>query len=603
MPQEEEQEVVVVGKRLKLGEPDKDWGGLGPAPWVTTLNSSGASGGPLVETTQMLDETGPKRFEFEDFGFVVEIPAEDWARMTPAQKQTITYILTHYQNSPTLTAALQHMSNEGVSIIEIRMDTVAHLFDGTTRPFGLSHSSGQPVAAAISYNYTNTEQTEIVDGSKVVISFNSNFATNMDTFSRYFIHELLHPYIPDLNGDDEMRPGGVVQSTERVIDEMMPDGPGGESIMNVPNLTGLGGTASLGTASGDQLGGSVNDDFLAGMEGNDVLNGISGNDTLSGGYGLDTLSAGAGTSLLLGGFDADTYIAGGYGTFFTVDDTGGVDRLRLPGSSGNVTVQRYQDDLILSSVTGAYSITVANHYLSASRVEVFEFDNGSFAASHIEALVPQQPTTCYDERGVLVPCDEFLAPVILDLKGDGVAFSKALRSKAWFDVDQDGVMDRVSWIKGKDDAILVFDRNGNGKVDGASEISFLDDLAGARSDMEGLLGLDSNRDGFLTAADDSFNDFMLWRDRNGNGVSEKKELISLEQAGVTSIGLEILDRRELDGGREASQVLGRSTVTFADGSEIDAYDVALDTRISRSPVCGCSGSNDAPFIVDIFSLL
>ncbi len=192
---------------------------------------------------------------------------------------------------------------------------------------------------------------------------------------------------------------------------------------------------------------------------------------------------------------------------------------------------------------------------------------------------------------------------MFDLKGNGVSFSNVSRSQVRFDVNQDGLLDRVGWIKGKDDAVLALDRNGNGKVDGPSEISFLADLLGARSDMEGLLGLDSDRDGFLTAGDATFGDFMLWQDRNGNGLSERGELISLSDAGITSIGLEILDRAALDGGREASQILGRSTVIFADGREIDAYDVALDTRIAKTPGCGCGGSSEAPFMVDIFSLL
>ena len=392
--------------------------------------------------------------------------------------------------------------------------------------------------------------------------------------------------------------------TEQVLGEMMPRGPNGgmPSIMNVPNLTGYGGIASLGSNAGDQLAGSANDDFLAGMEGNDVLNGFAGNDTLSGGYGLDTLTAGAGSSLLLGGFDADTYIAAGYGTFFTLEDTGGVDRLRLPGSSASVTVQRLGDALILSSMSEGYSIVVADHYLGTSRVEIFEFADGSFAASYIEGLAQSEPTHCYDERGVLVPCDEFLTPIVFDLKGNGVSFSDISKSKVRFDVNHDGALDRVGWIKGNDDLILALDRNGNGKVDGPSEISFLGDLAGAKSDMEGLLGLDSNRDGFLTAEDGSFDGFMLWNDRNGNGISEKNELVTLHEAGVTSIGLEIFDRAGLDAGKTESQVLGRSTVTFANGAEITAYDVALDTRISQVHSCGCSGASEAP-AMDVFSLL
>lgn len=578
MADEPEQNVVVIGKRLGYqASTGGAWGTLGPECWVSTLNwQTGVGGEPVVQTTEIVKEAGPQVFKFEDFSFVVEIPAADWERMTPAQKQAITYILKHYHESPTLVAALRHLSDEGVSVIEIRRDAEAHLLNGTTRPFGLDEN-GQVPAAVIDYHPISPDGRQIADGSKAIITFNLNFPMNADGASRYLIHELLHPFIPDVNGNDHGGANGVVITTGQVINEMMPTAPGGtsHSIMNVPNLTGYGGIASLGSAAGDQLAGSASDDFLAGMEGNDVLNGFSGNDTLSGGYGLDTLTAGMGSSLLLGGFDADTYIAAGSGTFFRLEDTGGVDRLRLPGSSANVVVERQGDALVLSSMSEGYSIVVADHYLGTSRIEIFEFADGSFAASYIEGLAQPEPTHCYDERGVLVPCDEFLTPIVLDLKGNGVAFSDISKSKVRFDVNHDGALDRVGWIKGNDDLILALDRNGNGKVDGPSEISFLADFAGAKSDMEGLLGFDSNRDGFLTSADASFHDFMLWNDRNGNGISEKNELVSLQEAGVTSISLEIFDRVDLDGGKAQSQILGRSTVMFSDGSEVRAYDVAL----------------------------
>ena len=624
MPQggeEEEPEVVVVGKRLNNedstggDEPsDRDWGGLGPNPWSTDSNWGNGQGGPLVETEQMLDDEGPKIFRFEDFGFEIQIPAADWARFSEGEKKAIVYILTHYQDSPTLTAALRHLSNEGVSTIELRMDTAVQRQVGPPTPFGTNQDTGQPVAAAISYNHAPGDGTDIVAGSTVIITINANLPMSLDTFSESLIHELVHPYVPDVmvpgrGWTDHLIPGGVEDTTTQIINEMMPRGNTGNpdidapSIMNVPNLTGINGTSSVGTANGDQLTGGLNDDFLAGMMGDDVLDGISGNDTLLGGNGQDTLRAGAGSSLLMGGFDADTYIAAGYGTSFTIQDIGGVDRVRLPGSTNEIFVERLYDNLVVTSANWGYSVTVAGHYLDASRVEIFEFSNGTFGASYLEGLVQAPPTECYDERGVLVPCDGFLGPVILDLKGDGVDFSDITRSRVRFDVDQDGRLDRVGWIAGRDDVLLVFDRNGNHKADGPSEISFLADLPGARSDMEGLLGLDSDGDGFLTRADSAFGDFMLWQDRNGNGRSDRGELVSLKEAGIASLSLEIFDRVALNGGLETSQILGRSTVTFENGRTVDAFDAALDIQLARPPSCGCGGSNNALVMADTFSML
>ncbi|MFT4242302.1 MAG: hypothetical protein QM569_08470, partial [Acidovorax sp.] len=54
-------------------------------------------------------------------------------------------------------------------------------------------------------------------------------------------------------------------------------------------------------------------------------------------------------------------------------------------------------------------------------------------------------------------------PLILDLDGDGLE-TVGLASNVYFDHDGDGVLTKTGWA-GKDDALLVWDRNANGSID------------------------------------------------------------------------------------------------------------------------------------------
>ncbi len=136
-------------------------------------------------------------------------------------------------------------------------------------------------------------------------------------------------------------------------------------------------------------------------------------------------------------------------------------------------------------------------------------------------------------------------PIILDLDGDGIEMVDADTSNVRFDMNKDGVADRTGWV-GADDGLLVLDRNGNGIIDDAGELSFAKDDNQAVTDLEGLRAWDSNRNGFLEAGDADFNRFQIWRDVNQNGISEAGELFSLTSLGIRSLNLTLnLTNQEL----------------------------------------------------------
>ena len=89
-----------------------------------------------------------------------------------------------------------------------------------------------------------------------------------------------------------------------------------------------------------------------------------------------------------------------------------------------------------------------------------------------------------------------LAPIILDLEGEGIRLKSRGDSKARFDMDGNGVADRTGWI-GKGQGILVMDRNGDGRISNGAELSFFLEKPDAKSGLEALAALDADRNGVV----------------------------------------------------------------------------------------------------------
>nr|WP_302628999.1 calcium-binding protein [uncultured Eubacterium sp.] len=164
-------------------------------------------------------------------------------------------------------------------------------------------------------------------------------------------------------------------------------------------------------------------------------------------------------------------------------------------------------------------------------------------------------------------------PLIVDLDGDGIE-TISLKNNVHFDFDGDKSAEAMGWV-GSDDGLLVFDENGNGKIDGGNELfgnaSSISEDEIAANGFLALANYDNNADGVMDEKDAMYSKIQVWRDVNSNGKTEDGELLSLKQAGIKSINLNYSEQYAVDDmGNEHNQV---STYTDFNGKEFDIHDV------------------------------
>ncbi len=181
----------------------------------------------------------------------------------------------------------------------------------------------------------------------------------------------------------------------------------------------------------------------------------------------------------------------------------------------------------------------------------------------------------------------FLAPIVLDLDGDGVELVSISSSTIEFDVDSDGILDRTGWF-GADDGLLVIDLNNDGIVNDGNEISFQRFVDGAFSDLEGLAFFDTNTNGLLDAGDARFNEFGVWRDLNQDGITDDGELLSLSDIGIESISLNGIQTGDTPGGTD-NVIYATSQYTNIDGTTGEVGDTffvfaAGDSAVVEPPI-------------------
>ncbi|MDF7675572.1 calcium-binding protein, partial [Neisseriaceae bacterium ESL0693] len=175
-------------------------------------------------------------------------------------------------------------------------------------------------------------------------------------------------------------------------------------------------------------------------------------------------------------------------------------------------------------------------------------------------------------------------PLILDLDGDGIETIAAGNfDGVLFDHDHDGIRTATGWVS-RDDGLLVFDRNGDGIINDGSELfgdsTPLADGSLASNGYAALAEFDSNGDGKVDASDDRFNQLLVWRDLNQDGISQKDELFTLSQLGIQSLNLAHQNSNTSLGNGNTLAQTGSYTTT--DGTSHEMGDVNFEEHSQYS---------------------
>ena len=298
----------------------------------------------------------------------------------------------------------------------------------------------------------------------------------------------------------------------------------------------------------------------------------TGNDTIEGFVYNETLEGGLGDDIMHGGDGSDIYVFNAGDGVDEIEDNGNrdTDELYIKGVAvADVIMNRASpgsDDLIITFVGSSDQITVWNtlNGSSGDQIERIVFDDG----------------TIWDVNEIRNQADSSLPPIIFDMDGDGSYFRDQSVS---FDFDSDTQIETGAWID-PGDAILALDRDGDGQISSGAEISFVDDLPGALTDLEGLAAFDTNGDGLFSAADNQFSEFVIWTDANGDGVSQDGELQNVVDAGLLALSL---SSASFDGAQPNANatIFGETVSVFSDGRSIDVADAALDyAEVSGEPL-------------------
>lgn len=165
------------------------------------------------------------------------------------------------------------------------------------------------------------------------------------------------------------------------------------------------------------------------------------------------------------------------------------------------------------------------------------------------------------------------SPLVINLPGDGFKFS-GLEDPVSFDINADGIPDRVGWTRfGSNDVFLARDRNHNGRIDDGSELfgnhTPVTLNAPGGSSMNGfevLRFFESPLNGIGTSAADNkvdsgdpgFNELLLWRDVNHDGISQPEEIVNAAAFGLTAIDMDYHEARRHDNNGNWLKQIGKS---------------------------------------------
>lgn len=130
---------------------------------------------------------------------------------------------------------------------------------------------------------------------------------------------------------------------------------------------------------------------------------------------------------------------------------------------------------------------------------------------------------------------------------------------------------------------LALDRDGSGKID--QKIELFGDLEKNSNGFEVLKKLDSNKDGVIDRKDKEFKNLVLWNDKNGDGKSDKEEIMKLSKK-VIKISLDykkgiLQPIGSYAEARERAKFWYKENGKIKTGEIIDIWLAPAETRLSQ----------------------
>jgi len=335
-----------------------------------------------------------------------------------------------------------------------------------------------------------------------------------------------------------------------------------------------------GGAGDDEIYGETGKDHLYGEAGNDKLFGGSGDDRLFGGSGSDYLDGGSGKNRLLGGDGSDTYIfetdisdSNAIGGYDHVTDLYGFNRIKfIDLTPDDIEVSRSGNNMVFTNKETKETLTI---YIYNNTGENFYYQFGEKTYSlNTEGSSPEFVEDTYDsvysrylssgkynsrleklrkrhtDKNISDYTNSTVAqpprdPLVIDVNRDNKVDLLAVddpENRAYFDLDKNGFAEKTAWI-GENDGFLVYDRNGNGKIDDSGEM-FSDQVILSDGTLSGngfraladLNDYNDDRRNVINEKDSAFDSLKVWIDKGTDGKSEG-ELISLKELGIKEISL------------------------------------------------------------------
>ncbi len=176
------------------------------------------------------------------------------------------------------------------------------------------------------------------------------------------------------------------------------------------------------------------------------------------------------------------------------------------------------------------------------------------------------------ENAEIVAEETVSDPLMFDLDGNGSISTTGVDAGLNFDIDGDGTAEKSSFVGGND-AILAYDKNGNGVLDSGREL--FGDQNGAANGYAELSIYDSNADGRIDSTDPIFDKLRLVKNR-GADTFDMSNAQSLRDVGISSIDLTY---RNVAGETGAGDKVAQAgSYTRTDGSEGATCDILLKNR-------------------------